>query len=575
VRANWHRGGRFFVHGTEAPMELRDYQQEAVEAGWNYLCSQGGNPVICLPTGGGKSWIAADLCRTAIKKYQGRVLVLAHRKELLTQNAEKIRLLCPDLDVGIYSAGLKSRDTDHACVVAGIQSVFRKAHELGARHLVIIDEVHLVPRDGEGMYRKFLDDLHRINPYLRMIGLTATPYRLDSGPICRPNALFHTVCYSASIRELIDQGYLCQLITKSTSTHANLESVHIRGGEFISGEAERAFCQIVPPACEEMIKASGDRKSILVFTSGVQHAEQVAQCITTMTGEDVGVVTGDTFPLTRARILEDFQAGRLRWCVNVDVLTTGFDAPNIDCIAVLRATMSPGLFAQIVGRGFRIHPGKNDCLILDFGGNIQRHGPIDAPNYGLAEEPRSAPGEAPKKTCPNCKTDLPLGVYKCEECDFEFPSPELEARHGIEADEAAILAEPIRFFVETVTYSRHIKRNAPVDHPPTLRVSYECQRENSTGNLSREVISEWVCIEHNGFAGRKARQWWADRSQAPFPLDVDEAVDLCNYGAVAAPKTLVATKEGRWWRVQSMQLDEVPDTWEEPVAEWEEEEVPF
>jgi DNA repair protein RadD len=548
---------------------LRQYQQDACEAVWNHLCSKKGNPVVCSPTGSGKSWMLAELTRKAIKEYRGRVLLLAHRKELLEQNAEKIATM--GIDCGIYSAGLKSRDIDHDCVVAGIQSVYRRAEDFGARHLCIIDEVHLVPRDGEGMYKRFLSDLRRINPHLRLVGLTATPYRLDCGPLCRPDALFQKVCYSASIQELIRDRFLAPLTTKATTAQADLSAVHLRGGEFIPHEAEAAFAGIVEPACLEIVQKATDRHTCLVFCSGIKHAEAVTECLERLTGEDVGLVTGDTFPMTRERILADFKSGRLRWCVNVDVLTTGFDAPNIDLIAVLRGTMSPGLFAQIVGRGFRLHPHKIDCLVLDFGGNIKRHGPIDSPSYGVQDKRQSHPGEAPIKHCPNCESEVLASARECDECGFRFPDP--DANHGTQADQAAILSNPITFLVEAVSYALHRKRSG--EGPPTLRLDYECQREDAEGNLSREKISEWVCIEHDGYAYEKARRWWADRSRAEFPVDVQEAVSLCERGAVASPFKLTAIKEGRWWRIQSVVLDPVPESWEGAVDPWAEEEVPF
>lgn len=527
----------------------------------------------------GKSLVIADLCREAIERWGGRVLVLAHRQELLTQNAVKIREACPDLDVGVYSAGLDSRDTDHGIIVAGIQSVFRRAGEFGQRHLVLIDEVHLVAHDGEGMYRRFLDALRGINPHLRMVGLTATPYRLDSGPLCRPDGLFQKICYSAPVRQLIDEGYLCRLTTRPSDLAVDTSGLHLRGGEFVASEAERLFCGVVHEACRELVRLAAGRRSVLVFASGVSHADQVAVALERLTGQRVGVVTGETWPMLRAQTLADFRAGRLRWCVNCEVLTTGFDAPGIDCIAVLRATMSPGLFAQIVGRGFRVHPGKADCLVLDFGGNIRRHGPIDSPDYGVQDKRQRTAGDAPVKSCPNCETEVLIAATECPECGWRFPRP-TEATHDAEADDTSILSEPETFLVEAVHYACHQKRKAGPEDPPTMRVDYECRKDGAAGNLATEVISEWICFEHPSYAGAKARRWWQTRSVAPFPDSVSEAVDLCRRGAVSSPRSIVAAKQGRWWRILSAALDERPDEWadcllgEDPF-ETVEEEVPF
>lgn len=525
-------------------MALRWYQSEACAAVWDYLCGSAGNPLVCLPTGSGKSHVISELARTATEVHNGRVLVLAHRKELLTQNAGKMAA-----SAGVYSAGLKRRETEQPVVVAGIQSAHRRACEFGSRNLVLIDEAHLVPHDGEGMYRRFLDDLRAANPHLRVVGTTATPYRLDCGPLCRPDGIFQRVCYSAPVRALIQEGHLCRLTTTPSETVIDTSGVKLRGGEFIQSESEKVFCNVVEHACKEIVCKCESRRSVLVFCSGVRHAEQVVACLEYLTHEPVGLVTGDTYPLVRANVLDDFRAGRLRWCVNVDVLTTGFDSPTIDGIAVLRATMSPGLFSQMVGRGFRTSPGKSDCLVLDFGGNIRRHGPIDSPDYGVQDKRQRHAGEMPVKVCPNCEQETLLSAAECSECGFAFPRDTI--RHETKADEAQILSDPVTLPVVAVGYHVHRKRNKP-DAVPSMRVDYECERK--AGDLL--TISEWVCIEHSGFAGKKAAGWWRQRTDVATPATVLEAVELARRGALAPPRIITAQQDGRWWRVIKAELDE-------------------
>ena len=452
-------------------MILRWYQSEAVAATWGFLCSQPGNPVVVLPTGAGKSVVIAQLCRDAVERYEGRVIVLAHRKELLEQNADKIMRLLPGIDIGIYSAGLRSRDTDHAVVVAGIQSVFKRAYDFGRRNLVICDEVHLVPFDGEGMYRTFLADLRSANERLRMVGTTATPFRLDCGPLCRPDGLFQKVAYSASIQRLIADGYLSRLTTKPADTSADTSGLRVRAGEFVAAESEALFSRLVDSACREIVTKTADRRSVLIFCSGVDHAQQVARAIERLAGEPCGVVTGETLPLERTATLGAFASQRLRFLTNCDILTTGYDCPCIDAIAILRATMSAGLYAQIVGRGLRVAPGKANALILDFGENIKRHGPIDAIDYGRCRQTGLQPGEAPTKNCPNCGIECYAGLSECE-CGFRFPPP--KNRHQAEADEQSeVLSTPETFVVEAVSYAAHEKKKAGPDHPPTMCVSYD------------------------------------------------------------------------------------------------------
>ncbi len=559
---------------------LRPYQSAAVSAFWSFLRGQSGNPVIVLPTGAGKSLVIAQVCHDAVKRFNGKVIVLAHRKELLSQNADKIRRLAPDLDIGIYSAGLRKRDGLEADVcVAGIQSIFKKAYNVGQRHLVLIDEVHLVPRDGEGMYQHFLSELRSANERVRLGGLTATPFRLDCGPLCRPDGIFHKVCYSAPITDLIDGGYLCRLTTKPAAATVDTSKLHLRAGEFVAGETESLFDQATNAACAEIVASTGDRGSVLIFCSGVQHAIHVASVIEQLTTEPCGIVTGETMPLERAGTLEAFATRRLRFLVNVNVLTTGFDAPCIDAIAILRATMSPGLYAQICGRGFRLFSGKANCLILDFGGNIARHGPLDAIDYGR-DRGAEKTGEAPVKTCPNCEQEVVIQTRTCPQCGYAWPVKRKE--HDSQADtDTPILSEPETWTVEAVSYAVHRKAKDP-DAPPTLRLDYQCQPANGDGgNLSAKRISEWVCIEHEGFARRKAERWWAARSILTPPATTVEAHDLAMRGALAWPKTITTRREGRWDRVVSTDLEPKPTEWldtaelsAEPVG-WEEEEIPF
>jgi len=217
------------------------------------------------------------------------------------------------------------------------------------------------------------------NPNVRLVGLTATPYRMTTGMICGPENLLNEVCYETSVRELIVQGYLCPLKTKAGRRKVDTTGLHIRGGEFIAGEVEALMDSgaLVRDACAEIVDHTRDRHSVLIFAAGVAHARHVRRVLGEL-GQECGFVCGETPAAERAETLARFREGALKYLVNVNVLTTGFDAPNIDCVAMLRPTNSPGLYYQMVGRSFRLHPDKTDSLVLDFGGNILRHGPVDA-----------------------------------------------------------------------------------------------------------------------------------------------------------------------------------------------------
>ena len=539
-------------------MELRPYQSEVVEAVYAHLRERDDNPCVVIPTAGGKTPVMATICKDAVGQWSGRVLVLAHVKELLEQAADKLRRICPEIDVGVYSAGLKRRDTEHAVIVAGVQSVYKRACELGRFDLVLVDEAHMIPPDGEGMYRTLLAEMHVINPHVRVVGLTATPFRMKSGMICAPDHFLNAVCYEVGVRELIRDGYLCKLVTKAGSEKADTSGLHVRAGEFIASETEALMDQdaLVQAACREIVQYTRERHSCLVFATGVKHGRHLADALRSMTAASVATVFGDTLSFEREQTLDEFREGRLKYLVNVNVLTTGFDAPNIDSVAIVRPTLSPGLYYQMVGRGFRLHPGKEDCLVLDFGGNVMRHGPVDAIR---PTEVNATPGEAPMKECPECHSVIAAGYATCPDCGYEFPPPERRS-HDAKASTAGILSdqtEPVDYEVTDTFYGVHVKRGAPPEHPKTMRVEYQV-------GLS-DFISEWVCPEHTGYARRKFEDWWARRSDA-FPPDTAEAaVALAEEGALCETRAIrVEYAPGdKWPRVVGHVLGDKPP-WREP-----------
>ena len=550
----------------------RYYQANANAAVWKYLNDEPGkNPLVILPTGAGKSLVIALLIEQA-RKFDGRVIVLQHRKELIEQNAAELRELMPGVDVGIYSAGLKSRQTSHDVLMAGIQSIYKRAADIGERHLILIDEAHLVSQDDESMYGQFLSELRALNPKCRVAGLTATPFRTGEGPLCGKSKLFQFPVYEAFTGDLIEQGFLCPITNKPADAEVDTEGIKTRGGEFIESDMQAVFMIVdnVLMACKETITKCHDRKSILVFASGVKHAEDVARIIAEKTGERVGLVTGETLAIERAGILSDFKTQSLRWLVNCDVLTTGFNAKCVDAIAIMRATMSPGLFCQMVGRGLRLHPSKVNTLILDFGENIKRHGSIDDKNFGRASEEkrgqaaRAAALNGRGKPCPACRLDVPANARECE-CGFIFP-----VNHQGTSDGSSQLTgqtPPEVWEVVSVGWGKHTKRHDP-DAPPTLRIDYECQPVDSEGGLLKNKVSEWVCIEHEGFARVKACLWWQARSISEVPDTVDDALSLLNRGAARMASQLTTVKDGKYTRIQSCEFaGERPEEWAEEIEQ--------
>ncbi len=526
-------------------MELRRYQRQAVDAVCGHLRARDDNPCVVIPTAGGKTPVIATICRDAVELWNGRVVILAHVKELLEQAAEKLAAIAPGLPMGIYSAGLKRKDLGYAVTIAGIQSVWKKACELGSVDLIVIDEAHMVPAEDDGMYRRFIADAQVVNPNVRIIGLTATPYRMKSGSICGPDNILNHVCYEVGVRELIVGGFLSPLRTKAGPGGARADTtvLHVRAGEFVAGEVEDLMDTnaLVDAACAEIAEQTAERRATLIFASGVRHGRHIARTLGERHGLECGFVCGDTPDGERAAVLERFRStgpDALRYLCNVNVLTTGFDAPLTDCVALVRPTVSPGLYYQMVGRGFRLSPetGKTDCLVLDFGGNVLRHGPVDAIRIKDPGQADGDPGSAPAKECPECSALIHAAYSACPECGHEFPEPK-ESKHEARAATCGILSGQTtheEHRVHETAYHVHFKRE-PADAPPTMRVEYRVGFNT--------YFREWVCFEHQGYALRKASQWWQARSREPFPQSVEEAVELARAGALAP--TLSITVESK------------------------------
>ena len=524
--------------------QLREYQLKAVNSVYEWFASGNkGNPCLVLPTGAGKSHVIAYLCKDALHNWpETRILMLTHVKEILQQNAEKMRQHWPGAPMGIYSAGLKRKELGEPITFAGIQSVRTKAKQIGHVDLVIIDEAHLVSHKDEGGYRTLLNDLSVINSNLRIVGLTASPYRLGHGYITDAPAIFDALIEPVSIEELIYKGFLSTLRSKLTVTKLEVDGVHKRGGEYIESELQAAVDttdknrRIVA----EIVRLADGRKSWLIFCAGVNHSQHVKEAL-----QDEGIVaecvTGETPSHERDRILTDFKAGRIRALTNANVLTTGFDAPGIDLIAMLRPTMSPGLYVQMAGRGLRIAPGKVDCMVLDFAGVVEQHGPITA----VKPPPRKGDkvGEAPVKVCEHCQEICHLSVRVCPACGEAFPEVERPAlklhNHDIMGNEGIDLE------VTSWTWRKHISRASGKE---MLSVTYY-------GGLSDPPVTEYLAVTHDGYAGEKARRLLADMTySAGVALDYGLA-DLHDMAQALTegnpPAKIEYKKEGKFFTVMN------------------------
>lgn len=471
---------------------LRDYQHRVIDHLYKWLRTNNGNPCVVMPTGSGKSHVVAALCKDALQQWpETKILMLTHVKELIEQNAEKMRQHWPDAPLGIYSASIGIKQMD--CITfAGIQSIRNKADKLGHIDLVIIDECHLVSHKDEGSYRTLLSALSHTNPYLRVIGLTATPYRLGHGLITDKPALFNGLIEPVGIEELIHKSYLAPLRSKVTNAKLDVSGVHKRGGDYIEAELQKVVNTDVNNAAvvKEVINLAGDRKAWLFFCAGVGHAKSI-EYLLNIYGIPAACITGETPKPERERIISEYKSGKLRALTNANVLTTGFDYPDIDLIAMLRPTMSASLYVQMAGRGMRPKSHTDHCLVLDFAGVVSAHGPITA-----VVPPRKASsgnGEAPVKVCDYCNELVHLSAKECPSCNMPFPEPKPKKLKLHNDDIMGIEGKTLD--VTSWNWRIQISKTSGKE---MLVVSYY-------GGLSDPVVREYLTVLHDGPVGEKAR----------------------------------------------------------------------
>lgn len=357
------------------PFSLRDYQQEAVDATLRHFRKSDEAAVIVLPTGAGKSLVIAELGRLARRK----ILVLAHVKELVEQNHSKYESY--GLKAGIFSAGLGEKETGHQVTFASVQSVARNLQQFAEHYsLLIIDECHRLSPEEESQYQQIIAQLRQYNSRLKVLGLTATPYRLGLGWIYRyhyrgyvrggEHPPFRHCIYELPLRYMISKGYLTPpTLVDAPVAQYDFSALENRWGDYSEkavNELLVRYPRVTQAICEQIEALASERKGVMVFAASVDHAREICGYLP---ASNTALITGDTPGAERDALIRRFKAQEIRFLVNVAVLTTGFDAPHVDMIAILRPTQSVSLYQQIVGRGLRLAPGKTDCLVVDYAGN--------------------------------------------------------------------------------------------------------------------------------------------------------------------------------------------------------------
>ncbi|MDE8603496.1 DEAD/DEAH box helicase [Marinomonas sp. RSW2] len=390
------------------PFILRDYQNQAVEASLTHFRSSDDPAVIVLPTGAGKSLVIAELSRLA----KGRVICLAHVKELVEQNHAKF--LATGASAGIFSAGLSQKNSSSKTTFASIQSISANLTAFNEpASLIIIDECHRVSMEESGQYNKTIEHFKALNPKVKILGLTATPYRLGSGWIYHrhyhgytrqcTDSIFKKCIFELPLQHMVKKGYLTppihydaaiahydfSLLTESLDGEQNTDDIALN-------ELIHKYPRVTKAVAEQILQLSQDRQGVMIFAATIDHAKEIASYFSEA---QTALITGKTKIKQRDALITKFKAKEIKFLVNVSVLTTGFDAPHVDVIAILRPTQSISLFQQIVGRGLRLSPGKKDCLILDYTNNGYN---IFQPEIG--------------EKCPT-QDSVAVQIH-CPECDF-------------------------------------------------------------------------------------------------------------------------------------------------------------
>lgn len=520
-------------------MILRDYQDAAVTSIFEYFGKGGqGNPIVALPTGTGKSLVIAGFVQKALEYYpRTRVMKLTHVKELIEQNLDKLLKVWPTAPAGVFSAGLKRKDSGYPITFGGVGSVAKATPDLfGFIDLLLIDECHLLSPSETTMYQQIIKGLKVLNPLLKVIGFTATPYRLGHGMLTDEGGLFTDMCFDLTNLDgfnwFLSEGYLVPLIPKHTNLELDLSSVRMHGGEYKQNELQDAVDkdEVTYAALQEMIEYGSDRNCWLIFASGIEHAVHVSAMLDSLGVSATCVHSKMSGDLRDANIAAH-KAGKYRAIVNNGILTTGYDHPPIDMIGMLRPTQSPSLWVQMLGRGTRplyesgydlgtregrlasiAASAKQNCLVMDFAGNTKRLGPVNDPVLPKRKG-KGGGGCAPVKVCPACNTYNHASVRFCVHCGAEFPR-EVKIGHFASTAQLIATSTPVYevFKVDRVTYALHRKEG----RPDSIRVSYFC---------GMRMFKEYVCLEHEGFASKKARDWWRERADAEPPISTDVALE--------------------------------------------------
>jgi DNA repair protein RadD len=527
-------------------MKLRWYQEEAVDKLLAFFSvprqlDESGKPkrkaaVVCLPTGTGKSVVIAVFLLRAFGLFAGtRALMLTHVSTLVLQNALKLLKVWNLAPLGVYASGLKRKETANPIIFGSIQSVIKALAKFGFFDFLIIDEAHLVGDDG--MYLRVIEWLLEANPYLKIIMLTATPYRLGmglltNGPIATD--IVYNLCTLEGFNRLVAEGYLCRLVPKRTNTQLEIKGVSISGQDFNQKQLQAAVdkYETTLAALKETVTIGNDpndyRHCWLIFASGVEHAEHICDMLNDFFGVSTVVLHSDKSDVENDEAYQAWISGKVRAAVSMNKLTTGVDHPPVDFIPMLRPSASTGLWVQMLGRGTRPYdfrdPGevdpvafpyvKRDCMVLDFAGNTRRLGPINDPIIPR-QKGEGPPGDAPVRICVVCNNYNHASAKVCEFCGTPFPANEKLARV---AGSDELLKGDMPIYEMIAVDRRVIVPHTTLKGLSAIKIAYYCGMRTYYEQKSVETKS--------GFYRHKSREWFRQHYHYQTPVAHVAQVDF-------------------------------------------------
>jgi DNA repair protein RadD len=522
-------------------MILRNNQKRTLTKLYDWFrCNAEGNPVVDACVASGKSVLIAQLCKDAAFGFDtnSRVLMIVPSKELCEQNLSKLEVLAAELVIGVCSASLGRDETyaDTDVIIGTIGTLSRRGAKLGKFELVIVDECHLISRENSGVYRQLINTLTQINAHLRVIGFTGTPYRgngiwLTDGK----DRLFTDIAARLTMRELLDDGYLSPLVNAETGTHISGDGLRISAGDYVISDLAARIDQpgINETISEEIVRIGQTRNRWLVYGVTRKHATHLRDAIRSF-GVSCELITGETPKKERESIIKAFRAGRIRCISNVACLTTGFDVPELDYIALVRNTRSPVLAVQIAGRGMRLAPGKENQI-------KGRKAP---------ERRDNVQANVTTKVCDNCGAVNPIAATNCHCCGQVFTRP--VSKVNTRASNAPILSNG-QPDIKEWTVDRMLcfpKRSASGND--YLQIVFHCGCER---------VTDCLMIGAHGFAGHMAETRWRQYTDASeYPRNAGEAYRLLQESVVQLRRVASVTVDvaKRYPEIKSVTY-EIPD----------------